>query len=317
MKRMVWWLTMFLVGYTASCLLRSPTLALHRASQRPESDSVKERNKRRVDRGSIPTDQSNAPPPSPNDDAIRMRLELIGQLEYSLSTLESKVSTPDAIASKARKLLRMYLATNSLNTPYEYTLSIGAQLGECNEEMTPIFVQEYARLSKLSGNDPRRLACMDLILRSGGEHAGQYVKGILGSTELQSLDRNNLLQALDPSNGPWSVSRLRIDDETKGQAMTLCQSQNPLERRGGAALLGACKDGSPRSLLRSMITSDSDRRVRMSAAWSLAHCGDATDLQLFESIITSLHGQKDLEARRFAAWIRLCRAEALTRSPSE
>lgn len=145
---------------------------------------------------------------------------------------------------------------------------------ELDASTAAYFVERYRE-----GIEDRELRDMTLmlILLSGGSDAAAFVVESLGNPATPEAERSSLLRSLGGAGLPVN-GKLPYDPAIARTAEALLASANPLERMGGAGLLGGSDTDDARVRLARMAERDADAGVRAAAIDSLGWTGDRATL---------------------------------------
>ena len=235
--------------------------------------------------------------------------------EETIKSLRAERSSPKPAMTLKEKLAHAamtYEAYRQLGTgasvdekAYQRSLALA---GALDKDMGPYFVEKY-RASPQA--DPDILA-MTLALQCGGAEVTDLLVERFNDPTATRMELNNLCRAMSGIDG-WltSFSDLVMNERVRETAERLMRSENHLDRRGGAGLLGIGPTEHGERLLREMAVNDVNFYVRAAAFRSIGRIGKGDSIEFLTTFLNKAeNGEPNDENMKLREVLKAALAEA-------
>lgn len=222
--------------------------------------------------------------PGEGDDAAYMEemlqeeMERSQDLETRVFELQARLGEVEISEEKRAAAKKVYDDVLGLDDDAEdgdALMEMLGRLGDLGEEEAAYFMEQYlANLGK-SGSPKEREAALMLAILSGGPRVADFLSDLLNDPGMPRADRVRLLMSIGSPRQPvYSMDRIPVTSSLAQTAFGMVDSSKPVERRGGAAMLGGLNSSASRYSLEALVQNDRDFRVRIAAIQSLGRVGD-------------------------------------------
>jgi|GEM_PF-4038308 len=215
---------------------------------------------------------------------------LVQSQERAIKSLKDELATSKkepglSLEEKLRHAALTYLTYKNLGTgvvdeaAYKRAMALFAAL---DSDMGPYFAQKY----KESAGGEMDHTALTLGLSCGGGEMTDLILERFNDPNAPRMELNNLCRAMSGIDG-WltSFDNLVMNDRVRETAERLLRSENPLERRGGAGMLGIAPTQYSEQVLKDIASNDANGYVRAAALKSLGRVGGADTVEFLRACL--------------------------------